>query len=177
VGFNAEQADSSAIDRTAEQKRALELARVKVEAKLALRDYDVFMCYNAEDREGVERLASRLKDRGVLPWLDRWDLKPGMPWQFAMEERAREIKSLAICVGPHGLAPWEDREIRAVISTAVQREIPVIPVLLPGVHDLHDAPVFLREFQTVAFKGDVTELLPLDNLIWAITGEHPSKAR
>lgn len=49
--------------------------------------FDVFLSYNEDDREDVELIARRLREEVHLePFLDRWHLVPGEPWQEALEE-------------------------------------------------------------------------------------------
>ena len=44
--------------------------------------YDAFLSHNTEDKPQVELLASRLQDdAGLRPFLDKWHLVPGDPWQ------------------------------------------------------------------------------------------------
>ena len=49
--------------------------------------YDVFLSHNSPDKPAVEALARRLTDEADLhPFLDKWHLVPGEPWQEAIEE-------------------------------------------------------------------------------------------
>jgi len=43
--------------------------------------YDVFLSHNSADKPAVEELARRLVKEGIQPWLDKWNLIPGEPWQ------------------------------------------------------------------------------------------------
>ena len=48
--------------------------------------YDVFLSYCSSDKQHVETLAARLKDEaGLNPFLDKWHLVPGEPWQERLE--------------------------------------------------------------------------------------------
>jgi hypothetical protein len=50
-------------------------------------EYDVFLSYNSDDREAVELIARHIREEAHLePFLDRWHLIPGEPWQEAIEE-------------------------------------------------------------------------------------------
>jgi hypothetical protein len=49
--------------------------------------YDVFLSHNSTDKPAVEILARRLVEAGLTPWLDKWNLVPGEPWQEAIEGR------------------------------------------------------------------------------------------
>ena len=48
--------------------------------------YDVFLSHSSVDKPRVEELARRLKQAGIEPFLDKWNLIPGQPWQEALEE-------------------------------------------------------------------------------------------
>jgi hypothetical protein len=44
----------------------------------------VFLCYAREDFERVHGLYSLLKDLGLRPWFDKYDVTPGMRWRPAV---------------------------------------------------------------------------------------------
>ena len=52
----------------------------------AARDFDVFLCHNHQDKDAVEAIARRLKERGLSPWLDKWELAPAVGYIGALEE-------------------------------------------------------------------------------------------
>ncbi|NIP84075.1 MAG: TIR domain-containing protein, partial [Planctomycetales bacterium] len=60
---------------------------------------DVFLSHNSQDKPQVEDLAQRLGERGLIPFLDRWCLVPGEPWQEAIEEALRASASCAVFLG------------------------------------------------------------------------------
>jgi hypothetical protein len=67
-------------------------------------DYDVFLSHNHEDKPAVERLANRLVDQANLrPFLDKWHLVPGEPFQEAIEEALDQSRACAAFVGPNGI--------------------------------------------------------------------------
>jgi hypothetical protein len=46
----------------------------------------VFLSHNSADKPVVEELALRLRqETDVKPWLDKWNLIPGAPWQEELE--------------------------------------------------------------------------------------------
>ncbi|MBI5187032.1 MAG: hypothetical protein HZA01_15100 [Nitrospinae bacterium] len=55
----------------------------------------------------------------------------------------------------------------------VESGIPVIPALLPGVEEIPEDLIFLRELNHVRFSKDVNEDGPMYALVWGITGERP----
>ncbi len=58
-------------------------------------EFDVFLCHNSKDKPEVKRIAELLKAQGIVPWLDEWELRPGLPWQRALEEQIEHIKTAA----------------------------------------------------------------------------------
>src|SRR5262252_5276012 len=95
--------------------------------------YDVFLSHNSGDKPQVEALAKRLEDEaGLKPFLDKWHLVPGKPWQEALEEALNLSRTCAVFLGPDGLGPWENEELRAALDERVRNNsFSVIPVLLP----------------------------------------------
>jgi nucleotide-binding universal stress UspA family protein len=142
------------------EARALRQAQAQVKEPML---FDVFLCHNSQEKEAVRRLNKRLVKLGLRPWLDEEQLLPGRPWQDQLEKHIGEIRSAAVIVGSSGIGPWQNQEMRAFLSEFVQRNCPVIPVLLktaPSVPD--DLPIFLRSFTWVDFRR--TRPAPLAHL-------------
>lgn len=135
--------------------------------------FDVFLCHNSSDKPMVRHLAEQLHRRGLVVWLDEWELIPGRPWQEALEEIIQTVMAAAVLVGPDGIGPWQDREMRGFLSEFVRRNLPVIPVLLPGASDKPELPIFLKEFTWVDLRAGISENA-LDRLQWGITGKKPT---
>ena len=74
---------------------------------------DVFLSYNRVDVALVEDLKNVLGSRGVTTFLDKDDLRPGLPWWEGWRNPC---------------APRARREKEEKAG----RRFPVIPVLLPG---------------------------------------------
>ena len=145
-----------AMDRNADQQRDRETARVQLDGKIATNDFDVFLCHHSEDKPAVKAIRERLKERGILPWLDEWELRPGLPWQRAPGQQIKQIKSAAVFVGKNGRGPWQDLELEAFLRQFVKRDCPVIPVILEGM-------------TWIDFRLPQPD--PLERLIWGITGK------
>jgi hypothetical protein len=62
-------------------------------------------------------------------------------------------------------------ELEAFLRQFVEREYPVIPVVLPGVPDRHRPTDIPRRMTWVDFR--VSDPDPLDQLTGGITGERP----
>jgi len=143
-------------------------------AKRQVGRFDVFLCHNSADKPAVKLLGQRLKDRGILPWLDEWELPPGQPWQPLLEKQIQSIASAAVFFGPAGISPWHQQEMRGFISEFVQRSAPVIPVLLAGTVGEPEVPLFMRQLTWVDFRR--TDPDPFERLVWGITqrrGDEP----
>ncbi|MEA5622580.1 GUN4 domain-containing protein [Nostoc sp. UHCC 0251] len=132
--------------------------------------FDVFLCHNSKDKPEVIEIAHELTRQGIKPWLDKWELRPGLAWQVLLEEQIENIKSAAVFVGRSGLGPWQSQEMRAFLNEFVERKCPVIPVLLGNTPQQPKLPIFLRGNTWVDFRTD-TEAM--ENLIWGITGRKP----
>lgn len=131
--------------------------------------FDVFLCHNSIDKKEVRAIALRLRQAGLQPWLDEEQLRPGMPWLITLEQEIERIKSAAVFVGSSGLGPWQAMEIRSLLSTFVNRNVPVIPVILPTCRTVPNPPVFLKEFMWVDFRK--RNPVPFRQLLWGITGK------
>ena len=67
--------------------------------------YDVFLSYNKADKPAVDEIARQLVKAGIQPWLDKWNLVPGEPWQEAIEEALEACQTVAVFLGPCGVGP------------------------------------------------------------------------
>jgi nucleotide-binding universal stress UspA family protein len=119
--------------------------------------FDVFLSHNSHDKRGVLRLAKALRSRGIKVWLDEWELLPGRPWQDALKAAIKTVRTALVLVGADGLGPWETPEMRGCISQFVERQMPVIPVLLPGAAKAPDLPLFLRQLTWVDLRRGLTK--------------------
>ena len=134
-------------------------------------EFDVFLCHNSQDKPEVIKIARQLQQQGFKPWLDIWELPPGVSWQERLEEQIEQIKSAAVFVGNSGFGPWQKREMRAFLSEFVERGIPVIPVLLEDAPKKPKLPIFLRSLTWVDFRHN--ESNPMGRLVWGITQVKP----
>lgn len=147
------------------------------ELKIALRrkrdagQFDTFMCHNVADKPVVKEIGLRLRDQGLLPWLDEWELRPGMPWQRLLEEQIGSIRSAVVFVGRDGIGPWQRQELDGFLREFAQRHCPVIPVMLPGAPLEPRLPRFLEGMTWVDFRVSAPD--PMARLVWGITGHAP----
>ena len=130
--------------------------------------FDVFLAHNSADKPQVRAIASELRKRGLKPWLDEEQIPPGELFQEAIQRAIPQIESAAICIGPQGLGKWQVIELQALISQFINKGSRVIPVLLPGVDNIPDNLLFLKQFNGVNFK-DIDDDTALAQLEWGIT--------
>jgi DNA-directed RNA polymerase specialized sigma24 family protein len=137
--------------------------------------YDVFLSYHNSDIEQVEIIAARLKaETGLKPFLDKWHLEPGEPWQEEIETALNESASCAVFFGPSGLVPWQNEEMRAALEERIQNNsLRVIPVLLeraePVVEEL--LPQFLQPIVWVDFRSGLNSQEAFSHLVASIQGK------
>jgi protein-tyrosine-phosphatase len=141
--------------------------------------YDVFLSHQSGDKPQVEALAARLEDdEGVKPFLDKWHLIPGEPWQEALEEALNRSRTCAVFLGPGGLGPWENEEMRAALDERVRnKSFRVIPVLLPGAEpkDEKTLPRFLSRLTWVDFRRGLEDPETFRRLVAGIRGLPPGR--
>jgi len=141
-----------------------------------LMEYDVFLSQNSSDKPAVELLAHRLRNIGLKPWLDKWNLIPGAPWQEAIEDALDACKTVVVFLGPKGIGTWENEEMRSALETRVRDSARrVIPVLLPGAPDPRDRPLprFLSRLTWVDFRDGLDDEDAFHRLVSGIRGVAP----
>jgi hypothetical protein len=134
--------------------------------------FDVFLCHNSSDKPAVREIALELSKKGIKPWLDVDQIRPGTSWQTTLGEQIESINSAAVFVADAGLGPWQNQESQALLNQFVKRGCPVIPVVLPSAKTAPDLPWMFANLQGVDFR---TDSQPLERLIWGITGQKPAE--
>lgn len=135
--------------------------------------YDVFLSHATQDKPQVEELARRLKAEGLKPFLDKWHLVPGEPWQEAIEIAMARSLTCVVFVGPGPLGPWQNEEMRNALDMRVHdNSRRVIPVLLPG-SSLSVLPPFLARLTWVDFRNGFNNPEAFQRLVRGIQGKEP----
>ena len=139
---------------------------------------DVFLSHNSADKPAVESLAQHLLATGIHPWLDSWNLIPGDPWQEGLEEALDTCATCAVFLGPSGIGPWHNEEMRVALDRRARdrtRTFRVIPVLLPGADPADPAtlPRFLSRMTWVDFRGGLDNAEACRRLVAGIRGVPP----
>lgn len=134
-----------------------------------------FFCHNSNEKPQVERIRNNLQHYGVYAWLDKYDFEPFRPWQEQLEQIIPQIHAAAIFIGPSGIGPWANIEMREFLVEFTERRIRMGLVILPGCPEetIKNVPRFLKSFQWVDFRQQLPD--PMTQLIWGITGQRPSK--
>jgi formylglycine-generating enzyme required for sulfatase activity len=138
--------------------------------------YDVFLSHSGADKPAVEELARKLSAAGTAPFLDKWHLVPGEPWQEALEKALDESRTCAVFLGPGGMGSWQNEEMRSALATrADDDDFRVIPVLLPGSFEprMEELPRFLRRFTWVDFRAGLQDEDAFHGLLSGIRGTAP----
>jgi hypothetical protein len=134
--------------------------------------YDVFLCYNSKDRRHVAAIAQRLRERGIRPWFDIWEIPPGARWQKELEKHLILIRSAAVFIGPKGTGPWQELEVESMLLHLARRGRPIIPVILDGRRGRPRLPAFLNLWHVVDMRERDPD--PFEQLVWGITRQKPS---
>ncbi len=146
--------------------------------------YHVFLSHTGPDKPAVEDLARRLVHAGIEPWLDTWNLVPGVPWMPALEDVLARCDSCAVFIGPAGMGAWQHEEMQAAINRRVtegrtptegSKPFRVIPVLLPGADrpERSHLPRFLTATTWVEFRATLDDEQAFHRLVSGIRGVEP----
>jgi energy-coupling factor transporter ATP-binding protein EcfA2 len=140
-------------------------------------DFDIFLSHNSADKGLVEGMAETLQAEGLKPWLDKWCLVPGQPWQQEMATILQSCPAFGVFIGQSGLGDRAREELLVAEDRAAkERSFRLIPILLPGVPDPFDygkLPPFLTQRTWVDFRRGLDQPRALRTLINAIKGLPP----
>jgi hypothetical protein len=121
-------------------------------------------------------VVEKLKEVGILPWVDVEQLRPGSLVQKILNKQIKRINTAAVFIGKKGIGPWQEAEQEALISQFAKRKTAaVIPVILPESPKVPRLPPLLERFAWVDFRKTAPD--PLKALVWGITGNAPSQGR
>src|SRR5262249_53227157 len=118
-------------------------------------------CHDSRDKHEVRLLAKKLREQGILPWVDENGILAGDQFSPQLEKAIDEAPAAAVLIGPHSLGGWQEQEYCAFLQRFVEyrkqkgkSRLILIPVLLPGAPVEPELPVFLRGFNWVDFRND-----------------------
>jgi hypothetical protein len=159
----------SEMDRNADEQRDRNVAATRLKGKIETSDYDVFLCHNSRDKKEVMAIGERLKERGILPWLDVWEIRPGVRWQKELRRVIKSVKTAAVFIGPSGASPWQELEVESLLGEFAKRNKPMIPVILEGRVGNPRLPAFFSLWHMIDMRNPSPD--PFEQLVWGITGE------
>jgi TIR domain len=109
--------------------------------------FDVFLCYNKQDKVAVRRLNETLKKEGIRTWLDEEQIKPGDIWQRKIEEIISSVPAVLVIVGDSKIGPFQDMEQMSIITEFVRRGCKVVPVFIGSPSQtIPGLPLLLKPF-------------------------------
>jgi hypothetical protein len=134
--------------------------------------FDVFLAHNSKDKPQVRFIANEIKQRGLKPWLDEEQILPGDSIPHKVQEGLVKSRVAVFLIGPLGLGKFQDVwELDTLIMLCYQRDLRIIPMLLPGVNTLPEQLVFFLGRKYLQFRQSVDETKPLDELVQVIKTE------
>lgn len=108
-----------------------------------VRRVKVFFSYSSTDVDVVRDLYTRLQIAGLLPWMDKMDIKPGEEWEDTVRKAIREADFAVVFVSKAGVdrTGHYQKEIKLILQ--VQGEQPpgrifAVPARLDDCEILHE---------------------------------------
>ena len=135
----------------------------------------IFISYSNEDLSNAIRLYKCLKNLGVTPWIDKFDLLPGQKWKIKIRQSIKESRYVIILLSSNSVSKkgFVNHEIKYsldLLDEFPESEIYIIPVRLDKCVPSHEK---LRELHFV-------DLFPewengLNSILRAIEAEYAFK--
>lgn len=135
-----------------------------------VKQFDVFLAHNSKDKPQVQEIANKLKEKSLVPWLDKEQILGGDSIPQKVTLGLRQSKAAIFFISSQGLGKFQEIwELDTLIMLCSQTGIPIIPVLLPGAIDLPDSLLMFAGKKWIQFESNVNEVAPLDLLIRSIS--------
>ena len=145
--------------------------------------YDLFLFYHPREADEISWLVAELEQKEYnLTLFDPGPFLQGKNWRPVIESALDESQSCAILLGPSGLFPWENEELRKMIETRLGgiRPMRVLPILMPGsvVPDPTRLPGFIADQTWWDLRGGI-DTQNLESLVRVLRGEgdDPGKSK
>jgi hypothetical protein len=123
------------------------------------REFHVFLCHNSRDKPIVREIDRKLRDQGILPWMDEKGILAGDRFPKALEKAIDEAPVVAVMIGPHGVGRWQEQEYYVALQRSIEDRdaderprLRLIPVLLPGVSRKPQLPAFMRTLDYIDLR-------------------------
>ena len=106
-----------------------------------------FISYSREDSEFALRLAQDLRAAGASVWIDQLDIRPGKPWDNAIEDALQNSPLMLAVLSPTSV---RSENVRDEIAYALKQGKIVVPVLYMDCV----IPLRLERKQYIDFRSD-----------------------
>lgn len=115
----------------------------------------VFLCHGSEDKHAIRQIYDRLRDDGVIPWLDEKSILPGQDWDTEIRKAVRNSHAILVCLSSKSVNKegYLQREITFALDVAGEKPdgtIFIIPVKL----DACEIPDRLNKLQYVEYTSE-----------------------
>jgi hypothetical protein len=144
----AQAAAVAAMDQAADEGRRRAVLASIQQARVAIGDLDVFLCYNPQDRAAARTLGDRLRTAGFLTWAGVGD----RPRPEALEATLAQVRAAVLCLGPNGISREQKIEMAALVNVAGRRDLPMIAVILAEAPRNVRPPAFLGNREWIDFR-------------------------
>ncbi len=105
-----------------------------------------------------------LEDAGLKVWFDQLALLPGDPWMENLTHGLVASASCAILIGKE-IGLWQQMEAELALHRAVeQKDLRLLPVLLPGDSHVSVLSSLLARYNHVDFSNGLED----DNALWSL---------
>lgn len=129
----------------------------------------IFLCHATEDKPVVEKIYIRLKEEGLKPWLDKFDLLPGQDWDIEIKKALKSSSFILIffsktSISKRGYVQREFKLALDILYEIPEGQIFIIPVRLDDCKipdrfsNLHYCSLFTRNGFDNVLKSIKTEL-------------------
>ena len=119
------------------------------------KQYDVFLSFNSEDRDEVERIAKYLEKKNIKPFFDEWELISGLSISSQISQGLENSAMCVIFIGKNGLGKWQNEELEVAQTRQIEIDpsFRVISVFLPETPADAKPPQFLATKKWIDFRG------------------------
>ncbi|WP_035372665.1 SUMF1/EgtB/PvdO family nonheme iron enzyme [Dolichospermum circinale] len=140
--------------------------------------FDVFLAHNSKDKPEVIKIANKLRERGLNPWLDKEQIFAGDNIQEVVFQGISRSKVGAFFISQNRLGAFQrNLELGAIIQLFLDKKetgFRVIPILLPDISDIPDELFHLKQWAWIRFTNSNVEQdeEALQDLIRGIRGRN-----
>jgi hypothetical protein len=144
-------------------------------------DPTIFLSHNHADKPFAARLAGDLRVRGVTPWIDNAEIRPGESLLWKINQAISEIDFVGAILSPDSVSSgWVQTELEMAMTRQVRGEIRVVPLVYRDC----ELPLFLQGKLWIDFRkpstywrrlNELVDGLRQDNRAIALTGKEAAR--